>query len=209
MLTTSEPTQPPATAPAVPATEPARPPTEPPTPQATEPVGPPPRAPFEFTAQISAGGGALFAPGQPVSGVFALGWRADMLFLRNSPRAFGLGPALAVRVDHFRDVVPSLGLSVLLPVTEAFPVVLTGAFAMRYDGTSWAPGGSARAWFGMRSHNYHSVYALCFGLWAEARVMAQPQSTVDFVAGIDLDLQTLAIPFIALYVELFRRTPAH
>ena len=143
------------------------------------------------------------------AGFFTIAWRADMLFLRNSPRSFGLGPALAVRVDHFADVVPSLGASVLLPVHEALPIVLTPAFALRWDGASWAPGASGRLYWGVRSHNYHGSYALAIGLWVEGRRFFDPQSTTDIAAGIDLDLQLIASPFVALYTELFRRTRAN
>lgn len=169
--------------------------------------GPARRPPFEFTAQIVVGGGARFAPGAASpAGFFALAWRADMLFLRHTPRSFGIGPALAVRLDHFADVVPSLGASLLLPVHEALPIVLTPAFAMRWDGATWAPGVSGRLFWGVRSHNYHGVYALSIGLWAEARHFFDPQGTTDIAAGIDIDMQVFAIPFVALYVELFRRT---
>jgi hypothetical protein len=169
--------------------------------------GPARRPPFEFTAQIVLGGGARWAPGAlPPAGFFTLAWRADMLFGRSTPRSFGVGPALAVRLDHFADVVPSLGASVLLPITEAFPLVLTPSFALRWDGASWAPGASGRLFWGVRSHNYHGVYALSIGLWVEARHFFEPQGTTDIAAGIDVDLQVLAIPFVALYVELFRRT---
>jgi hypothetical protein len=95
---------------------------------------------------------------------------------------------------------------VLLPITEAFPLVLTPSFALRWDGASWAPGASGRLFWGVRSHNYHGVYALSIGLWVEARHFFEPQGTTDIAAGIDVDLQVLAIPFVALYVELFRRT---
>jgi hypothetical protein len=182
-------------------------PTPAPAPEGAPESGPPRRPPFEFTAQIVLGGGARFAPtGGPAQGFFALAWRSDMLFGRTSPRAFGVGPALAVRLDHFADVTPSLGASVLFPVTEAFPLVLTPSFAVRWDGTSWAPGASGRLWWGVRSHNYHGVYALSIGLWVEGRRFFDPQNTTDIAAGVDIDLQALAIPFIALYVELFRRT---
>jgi hypothetical protein len=42
--------------------------------------------------------------------------------------------------------------------------------------------------------------------WVEGRHFFDPQGTTDIAAGIDVDLQVLAIPFVALYVELFRRT---
>ncbi|MFO0559232.1 MAG: hypothetical protein U0269_14550 [Polyangiales bacterium] len=169
--------------------------------------GPARRAPFEFTAQIVVGGGARFAPGAPApAGFFTLAWRADMLFLRDTPRSFGIGPALAVRLDHFADVVPSLGASLLVPIHEALPLVITPSFALRWDGATWAPGASGRLFWGVRSHNYHGVYALSIGLWAEARHFFDPQGTTDVAAGIDIDMQVFAIPFVALYVELFRRT---
>jgi|LNFM01.1.fsa_nt_gb hypothetical protein len=171
-------------------------------------AGPPRRPPFEFTAQVVLGGGARFAPGLVPAGVFTLAWRADMLFGRTTPRAFGIGPAIAARIDHFADVTPSLGASLLLPITEAFPLVLTPSFALRWDGTSLAPGASGRLFWGIRSHNYHGVYALSFGLWVEARHFFGVQNSTDIAAGIDVDLQLLAVPFVALYVELFRRTRA-
>lgn len=204
-LQPSPPTQPTQPAPAAQPTQPTQP-TQPA--QPTQVAGPPRRAPFEFTAQVVLGGGARFAPAVVPAGFFTLAWRADMLFFRTTPRSFGFGPALQARVDHFADVTGSLGPSVLFPITEAFPLVLTPSFALRWDGASFAPGASGRLFWGIRSHNYHGVYALSFGLWAEARHFFGVQNSTDVAAGIDVDLQLLAMPFVALYVELFRRTRA-
>jgi hypothetical protein len=209
--TPPETTQPQSAQPTQP-TQPIQPqqPTQPaqgPTP-AQQQAGPPRRPPFEFTAQVMLGGGARFVPGLVPAGFFTLAWRADMLFFRATPRSFGFGPAIQARVDHFADVTASLGASVLFPITEAFPLVLTPSFALRWDGTTFAPGASGRLFWGIRSHNYHGVYALSFGLWAEARHSFGVQNATDVAAGIDIDLQLLATPFVALYVELFRRTRA-
>ncbi len=181
----------------------------PPEPTPSVAIGPPSRPPFEFTAQLVMGGGARFRPTLMPEGFFALQWRLDFLFGRTSPRAFGIGPALSVRMDHFSDIAPMLGASVLFPIHEALPIVLTAAGGARWDGTTWAPGVSGRAWWGVRSHNYHGVYVLCVGLWAETRHWFEPQNSTDFAVGIDFDMQALAIPFIALYVEVFRRTRNH
>jgi hypothetical protein len=171
-------------------------------------AGPPRRPPFELTAQIVLGGGARFQQPFTPAGFFSLAWRGDILFLRDSPRALGLGPALSVRIDHFADVAPAVGASLLLPITEAFPLVFTPSAALRWDGASVAPGVSGRLFWGVRSHNYHSVYALSMGFWVEARHFFGAQQSTDVAAGVDVDLQLLAMPFLALYVELFRRTRA-
>jgi hypothetical protein len=168
---------------------------------------PTPRA-VEVTSALSVGGGVRVSDLPPgVTGVFSLSLRADVLFARSSPRAFGIGPFLSVRTDNFTDIAPTVGASLLVPVTEAFPLVLSAGGAMRFDAAGFAPGVVERLFFGARSYNYQFAYTLAVGLFVESRQFVEPSHTVDVIGGIDVDLEVFVIPFVALYTWIFRRDP--
>src|SRR5262245_56052538 len=54
---------------------------------------------------------------------FCGGARGDVLWLRNRNSDYGVGPYLEVGTARFNDLRLSGGVSVLLPVTEDFPLV--------------------------------------------------------------------------------------
>lgn len=176
------------------------------------------RMPFEVTAQISAGGGVRFAEAQPMAdppraaltGLFTLALRVDFLFLRTRLRAAGVGPFFSLRSDNFADLAPAVGVSVLAPIHEAFPFVLSGGVTGRWGVEGFHPGAVERIFWGARSYNYTQSYALAIGLFVEARQYFGPMGVrdADLVAGVDLDFQSLVIPWMALYSWLFRTDPA-
>jgi hypothetical protein len=171
---------------------------------------PPPTAAHivEVTSQASVGGGARFDdPPRGTTGAFTMALRADVIVGRTGPRTWGVGPFLSVRTDGFTDVAPALGVSLLLPVAEALPLVLSAGGALRIDATGVAPGALERLWWGARSYNYQSAYTLAAGIFVEARQFITESHTIDVVGGADVDLELIALPFIALYTWIFRRDP--
>src|SRR5690242_3614535 len=61
--------------------------------------------------------------------VFHLGLRGDVLFLRDAPAEFGLGPYAEVFTHAFDELQLGGGLSALLPISEALPLVASiGAY---------------------------------------------------------------------------------
>lgn len=164
------------------------------------------RGAVEVTAQLSLGGGVRFpTPSQGATGFFSIALRADLLALRSTPRSFGLGPYLSVRSDGFRNVCPSLGASLLVPLHDTFPLVLSAGPVACVDPLGFSLGALERIWWGARSYNYHASYVLSGGLFFEARQFTAPSGGLDLLAGADIDLEILAIPWIALYTWLFRR----
>jgi hypothetical protein len=153
------------------------------------------------TSDLTLGGGARLSPEGQREGLFAFGARADVLFGGRGPHVPRVGPYLSVRTDDFSDLSLSLGASVLLPVTSTFPVVLSAGAVGRALAGEPAFGVSGRLWWGTRSYNFHSVYGMTAGLWVEARVFLTEPST-DVVAGVDLDLEAFALPWIFLWNAL-------
>jgi hypothetical protein len=129
---------------------------------------------------------------------------------RPGPRAIGIGGFLSTRSDNFRDISSALGVSLLLPVSPTFPIVLSAGAAGRYDEIGLAAGTLERIEWGPRSYNYQFAYVLSGGIFAEARQwIAGANTGYDFVFGIDADLELIAIPFIALYTWIARTDRRH
>ena len=119
--------------------------------------------------------------------------------------SIGVGPYVSARSDNFADLAPSLGASLLLPTGETFPFVLSAGIVGRYDPTGFAFGALERLWWGTRSYNHHSTYVLSAGFFVESRQFNDGDRTVDFVGGIDIDLEIVIIPYLLLYNWLFRQ----
>jgi hypothetical protein len=103
--------------------------------------------------------------------------------------------------EDFASLTVTLGTSALLPVTTAFPVVLSAGVVGRALPGEPAFGLSGRAWWGTRSYNFHSAYGLTAGLWLELRHLPSERST-DLLVGADLDLEAFVLPWILLYNAL-------
>lgn len=162
----------------------------------------------EVTTALTVGGGARVVQMEgaaSTAGLFTMALRADMLFGRAGPRHFAAGPFLSLRTDGFWNFAPALGASLLLPLTEPCPLVISAGGVLRVDGMGVAGGVLERLWFGARSYNYHSVYALAIGVFVESRQFFDQGGTVDVVGGVDLDLEVFAIPLMALWSLMFRR----
>jgi hypothetical protein len=141
-------------------------------------------------------------PSSP-SAAFHLGARTDVLFLRTSPRDMGVGPYLDVGTSSFRNVDTGGGVEWLLPVAEDWPIIVSGGgFARNGTGRSWAPGVEGTVFVGPRSYNYHSVYGLAFGLFAQTRWVPASPSTMDMVFGVQVDAEILALPVLLAWGAL-------
>ena len=131
-----------------------------------------------------------------------LGLKVEALYLRESPRDFGIGPYLETRTASFRYGEYGGGLVALLPVSMTFPFWLGGgAFARRESG-AWAPGANAFLAWGGRDFNYSSSYAMAFGLMLDTRVHRGDTPGVDIVLAATIDLEALALPWIYLTSRL-------
>ncbi len=130
--------------------------------------------------------------------VFHLGARGDVLFGRERNADFGAGPYLELCSHAFDDIQLGAGLSVLLPVIDYLPIVLSGGgYARAGDNTSGLePGVAAALFWGSRSYNFHSSYVMSAGLLAELRVGLGDSRERSIVIGAQLDLLAISLPFL-------------
>ena len=71
----------------------------------------------------AAGVGSKGAPWEQAA--FHLGVRADVIFMRDSPRDVGLGPYVEMGTVGFGALDAGAGASIMLPVRDDFPVVIS------------------------------------------------------------------------------------
>lgn len=152
----------------------------------------------QWNLSLSPGFGRTLAPPEAREWLLSLGARADVLFGARSPYAVRLGPYASLRSDDFDDLGLSLGLSLALPVSHTFPLVLSAGGAVELLEGPARVGGLARVWWGARSINYHSTYGMSVGLWAEGRWFPG-DGRGDVLFGLDLDLRFLTLPAVMLY----------
>ncbi len=133
-----------------------------------------------------------------------VGWcnaaHADVLWLREGGRDFGLGPSsLRLGSARFSDLRLDAGLSALIPTFESFPLVLEAGPYLRNAGE---PGVFGSAFFGLRSFNYYGNYEMAAGLSiiGERSFTAGTPSAIWITARIDGSW--LALPFIFAYNAL-------
>jgi len=127
-----------------------------------------------------------------------LGLRTELLLGRDEPNQLGVGPYVEARTSAF--VLGDFGGGVfgLIPIAATYPLWLgAGGFARFRDG-AWVGGGDFWLAWGARSYNYTGDYGMAYGLFADARAVAGPQSGIDVIFGVTLDLEALALPFIFL-----------
>lgn len=156
------------------------------------------RATPQITSALGVGGGGRHTSAQGFVGVFSMALRADVLFGGRSPYAARVGPFVSLRSDAFEDLTAGAGASVLLPVSEAFPIVVSLGGAVDFTANTPRPAVLARLWWGTRSYNYHSPYGLAIGVWVEARRFFDDAETTDVVGGVDIDLEVFALPIAFL-----------
>jgi hypothetical protein len=127
------------------------------------------------------------------------GLTADLLFLRERNHDVGLGPYVEVSTSGFWDARFGGGATVLLPVSENFPLLVSlGVYDHALEQV--ALGGSV--FWGLRSYNFDSAYNYSVGLYANAqRDLGGERGSVVSV-GLELDGFFLAAPVILLVQAL-------
>ena len=132
-----------------------------------------------------------------------LGWcnaiRADVLLLRTGSRGFDLGPSLRLGSASFEDVRLDAGLTLLLPVSDSFPILLEAGPHLR---NFRQPGVFGSVFFGLRSFNHYGSYEMSTGLSLLAeRSFADGTPSALWIAA-RIDGAWLALPFVFLVNSL-------
>ena len=131
---------------------------------------------------------------------FHLGGRGDLFLLRQRDRDIGVGPFGEVLTEGFHTLEAGGGLSVLLPVFESFPVILSGgAYARRAPSLGWEAGVSSTLFFGAMGYNFHSKYEMQNGLFVSNRYGLGDGRQWDVIIGVRLDLMVFALPALFIY----------
>lgn len=139
---------------------------------------------------------------------FHLGLHGDVLFGRSKTSDFGIGPYAEIFTHAFDQVQFGGGVSGLLPVLDAFPIVLSaGAYARKgSDRYALAPGLAAELFWGSRSYNFHSSYVLSGGLLAQMRYGLGPVRETSIVIAAQIDVGILALPVMFLITAVRGRS---
>jgi len=155
----------------------------------------------EPQASVGLTGGASFGVVGPESETtLHLGARADVLLLRQRERDMAVGPYVDVGTPGFHDVALGGGGEWLIPVTEDVPVVASaGVFARPGAGAAWRPGIEGTVFCGSRSYNFHSWYGLGAGVFVQSRWLPGSPATLDVVAGVQVDVALVAMPFLLAF----------
>jgi hypothetical protein len=150
---------------------------------------------------IGGGAGELRAP-QPQP-LFHLGLHGDVMLFRKRDGQFDLGPYVEVLTRTFETFEAGGGASLLIPISEAVPIIVSGGPFVR--ASKWgAEGGLAGELFvGSRSFNFHSAYGFAIGGFAQIRAGFGPGNQLDVLGGLQIDLELLALPFVLLW-QAFR-----
>jgi len=121
------------------------------------------------------------------------GIEGDLLFFRHRNRDFGLGPYLEVTTAGFWDVRWGGGATLLVPLTENFPLTLSLGVVEHQLRT---PALSATAFFGARSYDFDGSYNWALGVFAgAARDLGEPRATL-VSAGLEIDGFFVVAPFL-------------
>jgi hypothetical protein len=133
-----------------------------------------------------------------------LGGRADALFLRDRAERMAVGPYAELLTVGLGSMEVGGGAEWLVPAWDTAFVFSAGGFA-KSSRRGWEPGVAAGIFWGSRSFNYHSVYALGVGLFVQGRTTAGTGVDDNSVlAGVHVDLEYLALPWMLAYQALRR-----
>jgi len=123
----------------------------------------------------------------------------DLLLLRRRNRDVGLGPYVELLTAGLWDARFGGGASLLLPVTESYPLVLSvGAFDHELRAASL---GGTFFW-GVRSYNFENAYNWTFGIYASAYRDLDARGDTLVSLGIELDGFFIAAPFLLAFQAL-------
>jgi hypothetical protein len=121
------------------------------------------------------------------------GVTADLLLLRERNRDFGLGPYVEVASAGFFDVRFGGGITLLVPVSENYPLLFSlGA----YDHALARPALGGTLFWGARSYNFDSPYNYTLGLFASAQRDLSDDRTSLVSVGLEIDGFFFAAPFL-------------
>lgn len=135
---------------------------------------------------------------------YQLGGRFDLLLGRGGPRDMALGPYVELTTAAFDTFEAGGGVAWLVPTGAPAVVFSAGAFA-RTSRFGVEPGVAATIFWGPRSYNYHSSYAIAAGLFAQGRYgLSGDGKQADALVGVQLDLEYFALPFVFAYEALRR-----
>ncbi len=160
----------------------------------------------QANASLTLGGAAVGDHGRFWDhAAFHLGARGDVMFLRQKPGDFGLGPYLEIGTLAFSEVQWGGGLTALLPVNDTFPLVASAGAFGRYgrDGFGVEPGVTGALFWGTRSFNYTANYVMAAGLLVGFRQSLGESKESALLIAAQLDLAAMGLPIVAL-VNLIR-----
>jgi hypothetical protein len=129
---------------------------------------------------------------------YHLGGRLDFLFLREAPNDMAIGPYIDVATAAFDTFETGGGLSWLVPTGSTGFVFSGGVFA-RTSRFGLEPGVAGTIFWGSRSYNFHSRYAIGVGLFLQGRYGLGDGKQADGILGVQLDLEYFALPFVFAY----------
>ena len=129
---------------------------------------------------------------------YHLGGRLDLLFLRDGPRDMAIGPYVDIATAAFDTFEAGAGIAWLVPTGSTAFVFSSGGFG-RTSRFGWEPGVAGTIFWGSRSYNFHSSYAVGVGLFAQGRYGLGDGRQADAIAGLQLDLEYLVLPFVFEY----------
>lgn len=130
---------------------------------------------------------------------FHLGLRGDVLFGRKGNRYFGAGPYAELLTNDFDEIQIGGGASLLLPVIDSLPIVLSaGAYGRQGPYYPFQPGLAWSLFFGSRSFNFASSYGMAAGLLTQFRYGIGDAKETSIIIGAQLDLAFLGLPFVFL-----------
>jgi hypothetical protein len=131
---------------------------------------------------------------------FWLGARGDVLLGREGTDDFGAGPYLEVGTLAFDELDVGAGASLLLPVLDSFPLVVSFGPYLRAgdDDFGVTPGLAASLFWGTRSYDHHGAYEMAGGLLVQARHGIGEVGDTAILIGAHLDALVLALPFLWL-----------
>lgn len=161
------------------------------------------RADSQVSVALTLGGGGAELRAPAPKPLFHMGVHGDVMLFRKRDGQFDLGPYVEVLTRTFETFEAGGGATLLIPITEAVPIILSSGPFVRGSALGWEGGFSGGVFLGSRSFNFHSVYGFALGGFAQVRVGLGPTNPLDILGGLQIDLELLALPFVLLW-QAFR-----
>lgn len=131
----------------------------------------------------------------------SLGVRAHLLLGREKVGDFAVGPYVeALTTSGFSDVQTGAGATVLVPIHADLPLLVSaGGYLSHRNPWGWEPGIAGELFWGSQGYNYHSLYAMGAGIFVGGRYALGDSRDVTILAGLRIDLELVALPFLLLW----------